>query len=297
MRNRQHTIGLLVVVAGAALIVSLVISSQLNLTSRPASSVTSISTSDLPTEVAIRERLQQLGIPIQSVVVQPAPLAVTVTIAVNNPPSSDDWWNRFIAERELSLWYLNSLRIYSFAINGGYTLLTPDMASQQLSPSPPTPAKIDDAQTKSLLEKEFSKFGFQITSLDVTTGKIVRDNTKLVEIRLTVPPLTPLSGSGFVTEADIKFDELMCELWKRSSVEKTLIDRINEQTGAQIAVMRLIVEDTNGKHLSAYFLDTETRRAVYDAGENEYLYRGCLEPSVAVTESPLTSPLPTPVSP
>jgi hypothetical protein len=201
---------------------------------------------------SLSSKLEQAGVPVKSVqIIQQSPLQVEITLqssSNDNNATQDDLWNKFLASRDAELAYLNGNRIDSYRlilinskgeiISSEWVYLDTTLPSQNIAI--PKPAALDETETKELLIEKLNTPGMKIVSLDVTTDKVVLENTRLVELHFTF-------ASG--EDASNSINTFILSL-------RPLLKDLNENYGAQIAVFRLIVYQDE-RLLIEYLLDLD----------------------------------------
>ena len=324
MSNKQGTIPILVVASILVLAVGVLIfstSAGLRTATKVAQATaieknttlvtTTIVSTDEPLDVAIRKHFEGLGVPVSSVRLKPATRGVTVTLTLQTEsklsakPADmslstflgfEDGWHIFLTERELSLFYLkgNSQHIDGYEIllvdasntTASYELgnFMPEEFSQQLQPVPQTPAKLNDAETQAMLANKLRSDSVELKSINVTTGKIVRPGTKFVEMSYIAS-----------SEQDPKIEMIACKFWLGGSTDALLDD----QTGANISLLRLDIFDVSDKQIRSVYRDTDRHVYAYNAGPDPANYKlSCFGgPKSIEPPRPLDSPLPSPTKP
>lgn len=214
------------------------------------------------TVVALEERYAELGIPIEKIrIVKPSPLELEITLqsaSESQQMTDDDQWWSFLARREADLAYLSTAeRISSYnlrmanakgeTIELGTSYLYPYLISQQLTPVGP-PA-IGDDETRQLLMEELNLGGNEWLSLAVQNDNITRPNTKYVYMEWS-------TGTDSFEESKKRVQAL----GGLGPGGVNNIQAFNERYGAQIALVRVKVFDTQGNQLAHFIYDAETHR-------------------------------------
>ncbi len=208
-----------------------------------------------PASSSLLNRLEQIGVPVKSVqALKQSPLQVEIVLessSDNELATPDDLWNNHLASREAELAYLTSVRIDSYRsvlvntkgdiISSEWVFLDQSRPSQNLVIA--KPSAIDVITTQDLLKNSLDTSGMAITSLEVSEDRIVRTNTKLVELILSTKS---------IDTANQTINTLIFSL-------RPLLRNINEKYGAQIALFRLRIMDAEGKLLVEYILDLDTQ--------------------------------------
>ncbi len=198
-------------------------------------------------------RFEQSGIPVNSVqILQQSPLQVEIVLQSSSNDDSatqDDLWYRFLASRQASLAYLTGDRIDSYRlvlinskgeiISSEWFFLDATIPSQNLVI--PGSAAIGETQTRDLLLEKLNTFGMKLISLNIMTDKVVLENTRLVEVHLSISSNENASN---------RINAFIMSL-------RPILRDLNENHGTQIAVFRLKVTDLEEVLLTEYILDLE----------------------------------------
>ena len=215
----------------------------------------------------LEERLAKLGIPVKSVsVTQQSPLEIEVVLRSSGSDekiSQDDLWNKFLAEREVELAYLNfDIHIEKYRLilvtSKGNTIydstvfLYSDLPSQKLTQTPPS--SVENYKTKEILEDNLDLQGLKLLTLDVPSSYNASNNSKLVTLDLS----TGTSGD----KIDIaQINEFIMKV-------RPQIEDINSRFGTRIVLIHIQIKDSDDKLLVNYMEDIETGRQYSWTAEN-----------------------------
>lgn len=228
--------------------------------------------------------LKDHGIPIQEVsILRESPMEVQIALQSISPSevaTTDDMWNKHIAARWAELAYLTGPRVDSYqlrlvnakgkAIGSERVFLNSGYPSQHLTTV--GVAALDESATLAILRERLDFLGMTPIRWKATTGGVVRDNTKVIEVDVSTPNI----------EAANRVINLLVPSVSRA------VHQIGANTGAQIAIFRLRVIDESGKVLVDHILDLET-------GTENWSVENGVEANWYPKPAP-TRPLPTPVS-
>lgn len=198
--------------------------------------------------------LRKKGIPIKDVtVLKDSPLEIQITLKSTGRgqvASTDDMWNKHIAARWAELAHLTGAKIDSYRlllvnaegeiIGREEVFLNSDYPSQHLTPV--STAALDEKSTLLILKQRLDFLGLTPIRWKITSGGIVRDNTKIVEVVLFAPDINTVN-------------ETINSLIPR--LNRTL-HQVNADNGMQIAIFRLRVIDDKDSTLVDYIHDLET---------------------------------------
>lgn len=148
-------------------------------------------------------RFGELGIPVNAIrIIHRLPLQIEIILqstSSDKTAAQADLWNKHLVMRETELLYLTGPQIKSYRlilintkgeeISSERVFLDPSLPSQNLSV--PAPATIDNDTTNDLIQSKINTFGLRLSSINVLTNEIVRENTKLVTLRLTADSPDP----------------------------------------------------------------------------------------------------------
>ncbi len=163
------------------------------------------------TATGLAATLEQAEVPVKSVrAIKKYPLQIEIVLQSSSrdtQATQDDLWYRFIASRTAALAYLTGSRVDSYrlillnaageVISSEWVYLDPTAPSQNLTV--PKPLATDDSQVWELLGENLDTFGMNIVYCNVTAGKAVRENTRLVELTLVFLSDENASGAVRVT--------------------------------------------------------------------------------------------------
>lgn len=182
--------------------------------------------------------------------------------------------------RETELLYLTGPQIKSYRLilinakgeemSSERVFLDPSLPSQNLSV--PAPAKIDNDTTNDLIQSKINTFGLRLISINVLTNEIVRENTKLVILRLTADSPDP----------DASINVFIPTL-------RPFLKDINTTYAAQISLLHLFIIDAQGNLAVEYILDLDTETEAWSLS-NDIEVKWFPRP--APTQSPLATPSP-----
>jgi len=250
--------------------------------------------------VTLEERYADLGILLDKIrIVKPSPLELEITLqsaSESQQMTDDDQWWSFLARREADLAYLTTgERISSYNLrmantNGetielGTSYLYPYLMNQQLAPVGP-PA-IGDDETRQLLMEELNLGGNEWLNLAVQSDHITRPNTKYVYMEWS-------TGTDSFEESKKRVQAL----GGLGPGGVNNIQAFNERYGAQVALVRVKVFDTQGNQLAHFIYDAETHRQsmwMAEGIEPEWIPRPAepQENTPTPFPEPTTLPLPT----
>jgi hypothetical protein len=250
-------------------------------------------------EAMLEQRLVDLDLPVRSFsVIKKSPLEVEVILDSagneNDQSVREDLWDRCIAERELDLAYLNyDLRIASYHLKqvtvtgdvhySSTSFLNPGDPYQKLTPAPPS--AVDNQQTKELVKKDFDWNGLALLELDVPEFVTERENSQLLTMHLS----TGTSGD------EVDEEQITLFIWS----VRFQIEAINAQYGTNIALVRVLIADTDENPLVEYFEDLLTGRSCSwhaDSLEGTWYPQPApiITGIVEETSEPIESPTPAP---
>ena len=132
------------------------------------------------------------------------------------------------------------------SIIGSETIfLNSDYPSQHLTAV--EAAAVDEKAVLAILHEQLDFLGMTPSRWKATTGGVVRDNTKAIEVDVSTPDVETTNRT---------INRLV------PSVSRA-VHEISAKTGAQIAIFRLRVIDASNKVLIDYILDLETGTEVW----------------------------------
>lgn len=206
---------------------------------------------------ALQERLQQLNIPVKSLIVtRQTPLEIELTLNSSGSVgrlSEEDMLNMFLAVREVELAYLHwDLPVESYrlmlatpqgdALYDSTIFLSDDLPSQQLKPAPPS--TVDVSTAKQILESELDFYGLNPISLEAFQAFTTQDNSKFFTLQLS-------TGASAENTDKLQIGQFIASL-------RLQIEELNQRYAARIFVMHVRIQDEDGRLLVVYLEDFQT---------------------------------------
>lgn len=241
---------------------------------------------------ALNQRLNEIGIQsVEATIRSREPVELTVTLHQNEQRvSREELWHFHLVIREVELLHLIGYPIHSYktiikqgdgkVISEGITYLHPTDRSQQVRPV--GPAAIGDHETEGVISElvhaDFDRLPLptelRLEAVESTTGHEVRDDTKVVIVRIGVPSREVVNSY---------FREL-------GLLGGAICAKVNNTYGAQIAVLRLQVLDEHDAVVGEYIHD-------YEIGGERWWFAEGIDVPWSAPPSSVVSPLATPTAP
>ncbi len=206
---------------------------------------------------ALQERLQQLNIPVKSLIVtKKTPLEIELTLNSTGSVgrlSEADMLHMFLAVWEVELAYLHyDLPVESYRL----MLVTPegdvvydsaifvsdDLPSQGLEPAPPTTVEVSTA--KEILVSELDFYGLNPISLEAFQEFTTQDNSKFFTLQLS-------TGSSAENTPNQQIGQFIASL-------RPQIEDLNQRYAMRVVIMHVRIQDEAGRLLVVYLEDFET---------------------------------------
>lgn len=206
---------------------------------------------------ALQERLQQLNIPVKSLIVtHQSPLEIELILNSSGSVgrlSEADMLNMFLAVREVELAYLHyDLPVKSYrlmlvipegdVVYDSTIFLSDDLPSQQLKPAPPS--TVDVSTAKQILESELDFYGLNPISLEAFQAFTTQDNSKFFTLQLS-------TGASAENTDKLQIGQFIASL-------RLQIEELNQRYAARIFVMHVRIQDEDGRLLVVYLEDFQT---------------------------------------